>query len=184
MSNSELETKVTPVGDIAFLAVRNSVRATEQIGTQTIVKKDSEGNDIRHYVCSLVIDGNTKEGAALRESVLAVNSKLTSSAGLPDGFYKIQAKTRFDGVVVGTLDGDVLSQNDIPYFNSKTDSGKASMKIALDPTHGTIYLKAVALDMNSLKLEPREEITDEERELRMKQARQSIVEEMAKLANG
>lgn len=184
MSNNEFPTKITPVGDIAFLALRNTVKATEKKGNNYVDKLDGEGNQIRHYVCSLVIDGNTTEGKSLRQSVLAINDKLTSDKGLEPGFFKIQAKTRYDNVVVGDLEGNELTGDGIPYFNGKTDSGKASMKIALDADRGMLHLKAVLIDTNSLHLEPREEISEEEKELRIKAARRAVVEEMAALNGG
>lgn len=152
MSNNKLETMLTPVGEITFMAV-----------SQPVKKFSGEGME---YVVRLQYDANDSEAKTFRSAVEKLNSaKIVAAEGegnsgntensrVPTGKFQVSFKTSFtreDGTLaqptVLDADGNKLSGDNIPQFYSDTDSGSAKVEAAISTSgkRPTLYLRQVAI---------------------------------------
>ena len=141
----------SPVGEIQFLALSRPVKTFDG---------DSEVYKIR---CKF--DGTTAEGMAFRAAVEAVNAKkiVTTEKNaegrivdLPEGFFIVNAQSKYVPTVLDA-NGTELTEDAIPYFDSRTDTGTAKFQAKVDTRgkQGTIHLTGVVLQ--DLTLAEREE---------------------------
>lgn len=182
MSNDNVTSIVTPKGQITFLAVARQIPKRDRDGQQL---QNKNGDPIKQYVARLLIDGTTEKGKAFKQVMLAHNDRTiiqsNGANGIPEGWYRFGTTNIFEGdVSVSDEKGNLLRGKDIPYFHSDTDSGEAILTIELDSKYHSTRLKAVMLDLSTLKIEPKEELSDEEYQAAMQKARTAAELENAK----
>lgn len=164
-----LENKaVSPFGEMQFTALKKPVKNTKKDGSTVMV-----------YTQRLEIDQSTPEGAAFRRELEEINEDLivqydkkgklkTKSAD----HFQFQAKTQQAPLVMDTK-GNILSADQIPLFDARTDKGIAKIILVKSPQYKTVFLHTVVLDMESLQIEPKTEYTDEEKAEFVKKAREA-----------
>jgi|DEB0MinimDraft_10_1074344.scaffolds.fasta_scaffold01596_12 hypothetical protein len=136
-------TLLSPVGNIKFLAVAKPV-------------KKFQSEDLI-YTIKLEFDGTSPEGLAFLNSIKAINSKKVVTDNVSkEGNYIIAFNSKYAPKVMDEA-GNLLEGQDIPFFNSKIDSGNARVEIQESKGSGmaTAYLKKVQL--LDLELAPRDE---------------------------
>ena len=114
----------SPIGEILFLALNNKVPKTDKKGSP-------EG-----YTVRLKFTDTTKEGAAFKKTIAAINKDLIGpkdKSGLKPGEYIVRAFTQFAPVV---LDGEGNPMEELPNFYADS-TGTASMVVtAFDTENG------------------------------------------------
>ena len=149
---SKLDTLLTPVGKIAFMAI-----------TKPVAKFTGDGSE---YVVRLEFDLSDPEVQAFRTTIEDLNaSKVvvgkadanvgnTMNAKVPAGKMQVAFKTAYtreDGTLaqptVLDSNGNRLTGEDIPQFHSELDSGLAQVEAAVSTAgkHPTLYLRQVAI---------------------------------------
>lgn len=160
---TDQNTIVSPEGDMLFTALKSPV---------TITNKD--GTTKKQYVQKLEIDQSTPEGAAFRLAIEEVNPKIivqyqnNKLVTQSPNHFQVQGKSKYQPIIMDTEGNEIT---DVPRFDSRTDVGRASMALTLDAKNGCVYLHTVYLNLKSLQIEPKEELSDEDKAAAMKAAR-------------
>jgi hypothetical protein len=113
------------------------------------------------YTIKLDIDGNSPEGMSLKKHLAAINPKkivtvnVTGDRIVEDGHFLVSFSTNRAPLIVAE-NGDELKGADVPFFDSRVDTGEASVVYMVGDYEGKKYIRLVAVKLRNIVIAPRE----------------------------
>ncbi len=151
MSNLNTNILITPYGSVKFLAVSKPVL--------NFAKTDKE------FVARAEFDGSTEEGAKLKATIMELDSRKVITKGVtkPDNFI-LTFKSKFKPVVLDET-GNRLEEDDVPMFDSRTDSGQVRIEAAIVEREDMTTLYLTSVQLNELTIVEKEDLRDQATQL-------------------
>lgn len=134
---------VTPVGDIKFMFAARPF-------------KDKQTGEEK-YTIKLEIDGSSAEGLALRQQLQSINAKkIVTNKVSKEGNFLVSFDTKFQ-IKVTDQDNNELSPDEVPFFDSRTDTGQASAVYKIIDYGNKQIIRLAGIRLMSLNLAERED---------------------------
>ena len=119
------------------------------------------------YTIKLQIDGNTPEGGLLREQLKSINPKkiVTSDSdgnlvGPTGKHFNVTFSSNYPPSLVLGPNNEELTGDEIPHFDSRTDSGIAAVGFSVKEKDGQQFTNLKSVKLVSLDQAPRQDYTE------------------------
>lgn len=157
---------ISPEGGIKFMAIKTPVKSFD--------------GESKIYTVRLEFDGSSADGLAFKKELAEINDKKIvsdPSKVSKEGNFLVSFNSAYAPIVLDSK-GNRLETDELPRFNSSTDTGIAKVEAAVSTAgkRPTIYLKAIQLlelDQVAQTQEESEHLTNLERTLQSSSAANS-----------
>lgn len=162
-----MSTYETPVGAIQYMSLARPTKKGQ-------------------YTIKLQFDGNTEEGAQLRNILkeldplkIIMATKDGKLVGPTSKHYNVIFSSNYVPRLILDAQGNELTGDEIPFFDSRTDSGRAAVTFYVNTKEGKNYINLKNVILGNLDLVPKADQTEI-----INQVKQRLTEKMNAALNG